>query len=87
VEDGIEYCGVASYTYRAAASLPEYERQAFPVERRRNGVYSIKQELKALPEIPEGHRILILDKEMVSVYDSLFDEKYTPVKEGYIILV
>lgn len=88
-ENGIEYCSAASYTYRSTASLPAYAGQPFPAERRRSGLYRFEC-LGGLPVIPEKHRVIVLDKELHVVFDSLFTpaDKFTPVKEeGYLILI
>lgn len=87
VENGIEYCEVASYRYQEVSTLPAYAGQGFNDGYRNNGVYTIKEELKELPAIPEGRRIMVMDKDMITVYDSLFSEEYKPVKEGYISLI
>lgn len=83
----VEYCDVASYLFRDAEGIEEYDGQPFPDKTRVNGVYRLSRELSSLPVIPERHRVIILDRDLVSVYDSLFEEKYTPVKDGYVILI
>ena len=86
-KDGAEYCDVASYTYRDAASLAPYAGQPFPARARENGVYRLAAALETLPAVPEGRRLLVLDRDMVVVYDSLFSEKYQPAAEGFLILI
>lgn len=87
VKNDAEFCDVMSYGYTDVASLKPYEGQAeFPIGAE-NDVYAIKKELKKLPEIPENHRIMIMDEKMSTVYDSLFDDEYKPIKKGYISLI
>jgi hypothetical protein len=86
-ENDVEYCAVASYQYRGAATLENYYDQAFPADGAQNGVYIIKRKLKKLPPRPNGRRIMILNEDLVPVYDSLFDEKYQPVSKGYLLLI
>lgn len=85
--DGTEYCSVASYTYQDAASIADYAGQPYPEKARCNGVYRIANRLEAAPEVPTGHRALILDKDMIACYDSLMERDFKPVDEGYIILI
>ena len=86
-KDGVEYCDAASYTYRDVEGIEAWSGQSFPEKPRNNGVYRIDEELKELPVIPEGHRVIVLDKDLVNICDSLFGEEFKPVKEGYIILI
>lgn len=86
-EDAVEYCEVASYRYRDAASLPKFENQAFPAEGAENGVYTIEHKLRKLPSCPSGRRIMLLSEHLVPVYDSLFDDPYQPVSKGYLLLI
>jgi len=85
-KDGIEYCKVASYLYRDVESLPVYQGQTFH-QGKINRVYQIQDEFKNLPEIPNGRRLLIMNKEMTVVYDSLLNDLFTPIKEGYISFI
>ncbi|MBR0092867.1 MAG: serine hydrolase [Lachnospiraceae bacterium] len=82
-----EYLDAASYRYREASTLPVWKGQPFPKKRRANGVYRITKKLARLPRIPKGCRIMVLDENMICVYDSLFPEKYQPVEKGYLLLI
>lgn len=87
MRDGVEFCDAVSYGYVDTNSLPEYKGEAeFPIGRD-NNVFAIKNELCSLPEIPEGHRIMVMDENLIAVYDSLFSKEYKPVKTGYISLI
>ena len=81
---------MGSYTYRDAASLPEYAGQGFDKAYspdRLNAVYRAASKLEKLPEIPEGRRLIVLDDDMVNVYDSLMGGEYKPVEKGYLLFV
>ncbi|HRX59081.1 MAG TPA: hypothetical protein P5075_09935, partial [Eubacteriales bacterium] len=86
-EDGSEYCTVASYRYICTDRLEAYCEQPFPEPGAQNGTYVIQRRLKKLPPCPEGRRIMILSTELVPVYDSLFGDKYQPVRDGYLLLI
>ena len=86
-QDGAEYCDVASYRYRDAQSLPVYTPDAGFPQRGETAVYRFEGALDALPSMPEGRRIMVLDGDMVAQYDSLFDANYTPVTNGFILLI
>lgn len=86
-EGGVEYCDTASYTYREESSLPVYEGQTFEngcYNGERNSIYRIQSELTQLPQVPEGCRLLVLDREMSVCYDSQTPKDYRPVKEGFL---
>ena len=88
IKDGVEYCRVASYTYKDAAALPTYEGQAFnDASQGENEIYRLPYELTKLPEVPEGRRLMVLDEELICVYDSLTMDKYTPAGKGYLLFV
>ncbi|MCE5195849.1 MAG: beta-lactamase family protein [Negativicutes bacterium] len=86
VKNGIEYCHVASYLYRDVATLADYCGQGFH-QGRINQVYRLKEELSSLPEVPNGRRLFVLNKDMSVVYDSLSKDSFKPVKEGYISFI
>ncbi len=69
------------------ASLPVYNGQGFHQDKNINLVYKIENELKALPEIPNGRRILVLKNDLSVDYDSLYGGDYKAVKEGYISFI
>ncbi len=86
VKNGIEYCHVASYLYRDVSTLPDYCGQGFH-QGKINQVYRLKEELSSLPNIPNGRRLFLLNKEMSVIYDSLYKESFKPIKEGYISFI
>lgn len=85
--NGAEYCTVASFTYRDADSLPIYEGQGFQAPEKENRVYRLPYPLAKLPEIPAGRRLMLLDDEMVCVYDSLTHPDFKPLDKGYILFI
>jgi CubicO group peptidase (beta-lactamase class C family) len=85
-KEGVEYCKVSSYLYRNVEGLPVYQGQTFH-QGKINRVYRIQEELKTLPEIPNGRRLLIMNKDMTVLYDSLLPEPYLPAKEGFISFI
>lgn len=87
VRNGVEYCYAASMLFRDTATLDEYNGQSFGPAGAENGVYRITKRLEKLPEIPADRRIMVLDKDMVRVYDSLMEDEYKPVEEGFILLI
>ena len=91
VKEGAEYCTLASYTFRDVDSLPVYSGQGFEGEaydhQTYNQVYTLPHSLDKLPHVPENRRLIVLDDNMTTVYDSLMGGKYEPVKKGYLILV
>ncbi|MPM30069.1 hypothetical protein SDC9_76611 [bioreactor metagenome] len=84
--DGVEYCKVASYLYRETESLPAYTKQGFH-QGKTNRVYRINEEVTHSPEVPNGRRILIMNSDLTVIYDSLFQDTFTPVKDGYISFI
>lgn len=86
-EGGVEYCDSSSYTYRDVDSLPVYEGQLFHQDGKVNRVYKIEKELKELPEVPNGRRLMVLDKNLAAVYDSMYGGEFKGVKEGYISFI
>lgn len=84
--EGIEYCHVASYYYQEVDSLPIYHQEGFK-ESSYNQAYRIAEEMKDFPEIPESHRILILDSKLNVVQDSLMKKELTPIEEGFMLFM
>ena len=74
--------------FRDAESLPEYKGEGFAdmPEDGENRVFRLTEELKALPEVPVGRRLMIRNEKMALVYDSQLGGDYKPVK-GYISFV
>ena len=87
MRDGVEYCIVNSYVYRDVKTLPVYEGQGFGKKGAENRVYRIPCPLAELPDIPKGRRIMIYDKDLSCVWDSLKQIPYKSVKSGYIALI
>ncbi len=90
MKDGIEHCYVGSYLFRDLESIPAYNGEDFnaaPYNPGYNSVYQLTSELKELPQVPEGRRLLIMDKDLAVVYDSQVKSDYKPVSDGYISLI
>jgi len=90
MKDGIEHCYVGSYLFRDLESIPVYHGEDFntvPYNPGYNSVYHLTSELKELPQVPEGRRLLIMDKDLAVVYDSQVKSDYKPVSDGYISLI
>ncbi|QSX06568.1 serine hydrolase [Sedimentibacter sp. zth1] len=85
--EGIEYCDASSYTYIDVESLPKYEGQGFHQNKKTNKVYKIQNELTTLPQIPNGRRILVLKNDLSVDYDSLYENEYRPVNDGFISFI
>ena len=88
--DGIEHCYVSSYLFRDVESIPAYNGENFssqPYNPGYNSVFKITSEIKELPEVPEGRRLIVLNKDMSMVYDSQVKSDYKPVSEGFISLI
>ena len=45
------------------------------------------EELKEVPNIEAGHRIMIKNDTYDLVWDSINNEEYTPINKGWIIFV
>lgn len=86
VAAGKEYVDVASYRFIAAEDIELYANQDF-IEGEENQVFRINGKIEALPEIQEGHRVVILDESLELVYDSLDNEPFKEQEKGYIILI
>lgn len=88
--DGIEHCYIGSYLFRDVDSIPDYAGEDFdskPYNPGYNSVFRITAELKELPQVPAGRRLIVLDKNMSMVYDSQVKGDYKPVSEGFISLI
>ena len=87
MKENVEFCHVASYYYIDEAAVPEYHGENFDSELyggEHNSVYRLTEELKSLPDVPQGRRLIVLNKEMSAVYDSQTSKEFKEVKEGYI---
>ena len=75
--------------FRDEASLPEYKGEDFDVlpQGEENHVFRFAGELKELPTVPAGRRLMIRNTKMALVYDSQLAGEYKPVKDGYISFV
>lgn len=85
-KEGKEMVEVNSYVYMNTEDIEVYKDPIFP-ENEVNNVYKLTEELKEVPEIPKGHRILLLDENYTLVWDSINKEEYTSLKKGWIILI
>ena len=87
MRDGVEYCSVASYTYQDAQTLPVYEGQGFKDLRKGHAAYRFDCRMSVLPKVPEGARLMVLNEEMICVYDSRAMTEYHPANAGYLLLI
>lgn len=86
-QDGAETCECSGYRYRDTASLESWQGQAFAPRGEENQLYRLDHKLTELPAIPEGRRLLLFNPEGSVVFDSLLDDRFQPVEEGYISLI
>ncbi len=95
-KNGIEYCTLASYEFRDCDSLPVYNGETFEQQVPGLRAFRFDTGLKELPNVPEGHRIMVLNRELDCVYDTLMPyyydtfapvASYTTVPRGYLIMV
>lgn len=84
--DGKEVAEVASYVYKAIEDVEEYSEPVFP-EHEVNNVYKLTKELTEIPEIPNGHRMILLDDTFTTVWDSMYKDAYTPLHSGWMIFI
>ena len=68
-------------------SLESWQGQAFAPRGEENQLYCLDHKLTELPAIPEGRRLLLFNPEGSVVFDSLLDDRFQPVEEGYISLI
>ena len=50
-------------------------------------MYRLTEELKELPDVPAGRRLMVRNKDMSVIYDSQVKGDYKPVSEGYISFI
>lgn len=64
--NGVEHCYVQSYLYRDEAALENYAGQTFEELPKSgyNSVYRLTERLEKLPALPEGRRLIVLNKDM-----------------------
>ena len=86
-QDGVETCECSGYRYRDTSSLESWQGQAFAPRGEENQLYRLDHKLTELPAIPEGRRLLLFNPEGSVVFDSLLDDRFQPVEEGYISLI
>ena len=89
LRDGVEYCIAGSYMFRDEASLPDYKGEDFSAlpAGALNHVFRLTGELKELPAVPAGRRLMIRNEKMALTYDSQLGGDYKPVKGGYISFI
>lgn len=88
--NGSEHCYVGSYLFRNVDTIPEYKGETFqsePYNPGYNSVFKITAEIKELPEVPAGRRLIVLNKDFSMVYDSQVKGEYKPVSEGIISFI
>ena len=66
-----------TYIYICEDNLEEYQNQ-------NKGVYKINHEIK---QLPSAKRVIILNTDGNLIYDTMETKEYTPVKNGFIVLV
>ena len=79
-----ELCEVASYRYQRTDTLPAYQGQAFADHPQ---TFRLDQPFDGTMSVPEGRRIMILDKDLNVVGDTLTDEQLKPAESGYLLLI
>ena len=85
-KDGIEYLEAASYNYVDSEKVQEFNHQTFN-ENGMNGVYKFDK-LEQMVEIPNNHRVLVLDEICNLYWDSLDEKEFKPLdSKGYIVLI
>lgn len=89
LRDGVEYCIAGSYVFRDADTLPDYKGEDFSSlpAGEYNHVFRIAGELKELPVVPAGRRLMIRNEKMALVYDSQLGGDFKPLKNGFISFV
>lgn len=85
-KDGKEVVEVNSYAYMCIDDVEVYKEPLFPTNEV-NNVFKIVEELKEVPNIEAGHRIMIMNDTYDLVWDSINNEEYTPINKGWIIFV
>ena len=85
-KDGKEVVEVNSYAYMCIDDVEVYKEPLFPANEV-NNVFKIVEELKEVPNIEAGHRIMIMNDTYDLVWDSINNEEYTPINKGWIIFV
>ena len=83
-QDGISYCDVNSYRYESADCLSDYQGQDY---KDHCCAYRIVNEVDGDQLKRQGHRVMILDKDLNVIADSEVDEKLKKVSEGYLLLI
>lgn len=86
-DNGIEYCECSAYRYRDVDSLESWNNQSFHPQGQLNQIYRLDHELKELPDIPEGRRILLFNENLSVIFDSFLGDTFSPVAKGYLSLI
>lgn len=79
-----ELCEVASYRYQRTDTLPAFQGQAFADQPQ---TFRLDQPFDGTLSVPEGRRIMLLDKDLNVVGDTLTDEQLKPAESGYLLLI
>ena len=86
-EHGVEYCDVASYRYVEVSFLPAWRGQRFPKSGLDDRAFVLSGRLEKPPHIPKGRRVIVYDLDLMPVWDSLAGKEFTPVRDGYLLLI
>lgn len=79
-----ELCEVASYRYQRTDTLPAYQGQSFADQPQ---TFRLDQPFDGSLSVPEGRRLMILDKDLNVVGDTLTDKQIKPAESGYLLLI
>ena len=80
-DDGTTHAAV---TFGPISVLPAYQGQAFADHPQ---TFRLDQPFDGTMSVPEGRRIMILDKDLNVVGDTLTDEQLKPAESGYLLLI
>ena len=79
----MECCQIASYRYQRADTLPVYQGQSLKTDDAAQS-WQLKQ-TTALPAVPSGRRLIVLDDEMNVVEDSLRAPLSSHARPGFLL--
>ena len=88
-KDGVEYCWMLSYLYKAESAIEDYAGQDFDTlpQGEYNHLFRLKEKFEKLPQVPAGRRLIVLNADMEAVYDSQNPKDYKPVSDGFLCFI